>query len=359
MPENIFNVYFALLVLLLCSISVNSNAGVIHEVKIVDLNGGKVPDAEVDASGRIHAVYLLDNNIYYVHSSDDGTSFSAPIQVNSEQGFATGGLFRGPDIALGTDGRVHISWYNNGYAQKRPKSEWGFMYSRLDASKTGFEANRNLSRGPSDNYSLAADSEGNVAAVWVKDGLYISRSRDGGQYFEPPVKMEADPCECCATRSIFSKQGELYYLYRDKEDNQRDMYIGNISDTKKPSKRLKLNDKSWYFESCPLSGNNLAWHNHRLLTAWELEGNIYFTQVDNKGELSKQAAINIAESGKYPIVLGMKGNILVAWKSGRKLYWQLLDENSNRKGEPHMVKTNSASRPAGVVTNNGKVLLFP
>lgn len=346
--------------MLLAYAEINSTyANTYYEVNVVRLKNAKVPDAEVDSQGIIHVAYFSENNIYYVSSSDEGDSFGSPMRVNTEQGFASGGLFRGPDIALGVDGRVHISWYNNGYAQKRPKSEWGYMYSRMNNAKTGFESTRNINGQPCDNFSLAADDKGNVSAIWVKDGLFINRSRDGGDNFEQPVKLKADPCECCGTRSVYSDTGKLYYLYRDKEANNRDMYVGQLSDSNQLSNRTKLNEKSWYFESCPLSGGFLDWHNDHLLAAWELEGKVYYAQVDQGGEISNPGAIKVADSGKYPVVLGIEDSIFISWKSGARLYWQLRDKNGNSKGEPHMVTTNSASRPAAAITNRGKILLFP
>lgn len=135
------------------------------QVKLVRFPGATVPDAEIDAHGVIHAAYLSGNDVYYVQSSDEGAHFSDPIRVNTEAGFAAGGWYRGPDLALGKDDRVHVTWYNNGYAQKRPDEERGIMYARMNDARTGFEASRHLSGKKSDNYSLAADDDGNVAAI--------------------------------------------------------------------------------------------------------------------------------------------------------------------------------------------------
>ena len=63
--------------------------------------GGRVPDAEIDATDTIHLVYLAGQNVYYVKSIDGGPTFSKPIRVNTEIDFASGGKYRGPDLALG------------------------------------------------------------------------------------------------------------------------------------------------------------------------------------------------------------------------------------------------------------------
>ena len=144
-------------------------------VKVIQTpNGGIVPDAEVDGRGVIHLVYVSGEDVYYVTSSDRGETFSPPIRVNSEPGTAYGGRYRGPDVAVGKNGQVHVVWYTNAYQRKLPKDQWGVFYTRLNASGTGFEPARNLSRRPSDNFSVAADGRGRVAVFWMAERVSLS-----------------------------------------------------------------------------------------------------------------------------------------------------------------------------------------
>ncbi|MBI4530491.1 MAG: exo-alpha-sialidase, partial [Candidatus Latescibacteria bacterium] len=189
-------------------------------------NGGIVPDAEVDGRGVIHLAYVSGEDVYYVKSSDRGKSFSPPIRVNTEAGTAYGGAYRGPDIAVDRERQIHVIWYTNGYQRKLPVDQWGVFYTHMDASKRGFVPARNLNRKPSDNYSLAADGKGKVAVFWMAGHVYFQRSDDGGETFSGAVVVDqADPCECCASRAYFSVDGRLYFSYRDKAENMRDMYL--------------------------------------------------------------------------------------------------------------------------------------
>ena len=77
--------------------------------------GGVTPDAEIDGGGTSHLVYAVSNNVFYAKSSDDGVTLSAAVRVNSEPDCSHSGMFRGPDIAVGKDGRAHVIWYSNGY----------------------------------------------------------------------------------------------------------------------------------------------------------------------------------------------------------------------------------------------------
>jgi len=345
---------------LFASLVMSSSHGASDDlVKVINLPGAGVPDAEVDSSGIVHVAYLSDNNVYYVNSTDGGDSFSKPMRVNSEIGFASGGSFRGPDLAIGKDNHVHIGWYNNAYALKRPKSEWGLMYSRMNVEKTDFESARNLNGRPSDNYSLAADTSGNVGAVWVKGDVFISFSSDGGQTFAHPAKSGLDPCECCGTRALYLQSGDLYFLYRDKSDDYRDMYLGRFNQTHGQYQPVRLNAETWHFNACPMSGDFLSEGEEYLLAAWELKGGIYFSRLSKQGKIMPPGEVKVSNQGKYPVVLGSDDRILVAWKYGTRLKWQLYDVKLNLQGYTHTINTPTSGRPAGVVMKNGKFLIFP
>ena len=129
---------------------------------------GQVPDSEVDREGIIHIAYVAGKDAWYVNSSDEGKTFSMPLRINSDIGTVhPPNMFRGPDLAIGRNGRVHVIWYVSAYQRKLPQDQWGVFYSWLDAGKSEFVPNRNLNHKPSDNYSLAADDKGNVAVVWI------------------------------------------------------------------------------------------------------------------------------------------------------------------------------------------------
>src|SRR5438552_2742418 len=85
----------------------------VKTVRIPD--GGIQPQAAVDDKGAIHLIYFKGDaakgDIFYVRSTDGGSTFSAPLRVNSQPGSAVAvGTIRGAHLALGRDGRVHVAW---------------------------------------------------------------------------------------------------------------------------------------------------------------------------------------------------------------------------------------------------------
>jgi hypothetical protein len=323
-------------------------------------DGGIVPDAEVDDQGVIHLVYVSSGDVFYVNSSDEGQSFTKPIRVNTEAGFAYGGAFRGPDLAVGKDATIHVVWYNAAYQQKRPKDEWGVMYSRLSPGAGTFEPTRNLNHTPSDNYSLAADQKGNVAVVWMAERVYASVSHNGGDSFSAPQDLKTDPCECCGSRAAYADDDSLAVLYRDKANNDRDTYLAILRPGARQFTHTKVSQTVWYIESCPMTGSFLSTTPGGLVAGWETKGQIYFARLNRRGQLLSAGEIHAAERGRYPVVLTAPDGItLVAWKNDTTLQWQLFDANDQRQGQGGTATSNTGDRPAGVVTKDGTFLLFP
>src|SRR4051812_608886 len=87
-------------------------------------SGGFKASAAVDSAGTLHLVNFSGStsggDLFYVTSRDAGASFSPPLSVNSQTGSALGASSaRGPHLALGREGRVHVLWPGSAKAQPR------------------------------------------------------------------------------------------------------------------------------------------------------------------------------------------------------------------------------------------------
>lgn len=347
--------------LIVTSIAMASSAHAQESPRVASLpEGAIVPDAEVDGNGIVHVVYLLEGNVFYVRSTDEGLTFTNPIRVNTEADFASGAGFRGPDLALGKDERVHVIWYNAGYQQKRPRDQWGVMYSRLHKDEKQFEEARNLNKLPSDNFSLAADSAGRVAVIWMAGGVFATLSKDGGKSFSPATKLEVDPCECCGSRAIYAPDGALSVLYRDKTDNLRDTNLARLPAGSAKWTSRRISETPWPIDSCPMTGSFLSLTKKGLAAAWETKNQPFFAFLDDAPKETKAREIRAAKKGRYPIILvTAKGLKLAAWKNEKTLEWQLFDSTNSPTGKRGSYLSASPHRPAGVVTKSGTFILFP
>lgn len=74
-----------------------------------------------------------------------GGEFSKPLKVNSIPGSAVAvGTIRGPHIALGKYGRVHVVWNGSQAARGRPHHGSPMLFTRMKLDGSGFEKERNL-----------------------------------------------------------------------------------------------------------------------------------------------------------------------------------------------------------------------
>jgi hypothetical protein len=334
----------------------------VERVQVVSTpDKGEVPDAEIDSSGTIHLAYVVGEDALYVKSCDDGKTFSQPLRVNSDPGTVhPPHSYRGPDLAISKGGRVHVIWYGNGYQRKLPKEQWGVFYSHLDPGDTAFAASRNLNHKPSDNYSLATDHEGNVAVVWMAGGLSLTSSQDNGDTFALAETVSiADPCECCASRAFFSADSTLSIAYREKARNLRDMYVLERAKGQPAFSSQKISSTPWEVNACPMTGTFLSGTKQGRVVGLETKGQISYARLGPTRSLAPPSEIKAGAKGKWPVALAAPdGTVLVSWKNGSTLYWQLRDSKDKPIGDVESAPGRNPHRHAGVVTKDGNFLLF-
>jgi hypothetical protein len=324
-------------------------------------NNGQVPDAEIDRNGTIHVAFVAGQDAFYVSSTDEGKSFSTPIRINSEPGSVhPPNMYRGPDVALGKDGRVHVIWYVNAYQRKLPKDQWGVFYSHLDPAQKAFAKSRNLNHKPSDNYSLATDNKGNVNVIWMAGQVFVTSSTDNGETFETGAPIPSvDPCECCASRALFSPEGTLSIAYREKANNLRDMHLLTRKDGQQMFTDQKISGTPWRITGCPMTGTFLSLAKNASLMAWETKGEISYARLNPAESVASPKEIKAGRRGKWPVALGAPdGSVLVSWKNGSTLFWQLHDSADQPVGEVESQASRNPHRHAGVVTKGGTFLLI-
>jgi hypothetical protein len=320
-------------------------------------NGGEVPDAEVETNGAIHIAFVKGEDAFYAKSDDGGKSFSQPLRINSQPSTVhPASMFRGPDLALGQNGRVHVIWYVNAYQRKLPQNEWGVFYSHLDPGQTTFAHEMNLNHKPSDNYSLAADHRGHVAVVWMAGKLFVTESSDNGASFRTQDISIADPCECCASRALFSKAGVLMISYRDKAENVRDMHLITRLGGNETFQKRRLSSTPWPINACPMTGTFLATQAAHTVAAWETKGDVFYARIGADDKTPNE--IKVAR-GKWPIALSSPdGTVLVSWKTGSTLSWQKFDLNGRAESLVESTPSLSVNRQAGVVSKDGTFVLI-
>jgi hypothetical protein len=236
------------------------------EVRILRVpEHGQVPDVALDAKGVLHLTYGLGapGNGFYVQSRDLGKTFTKPLRLNHALDTVTTGMERGPKLALGRDGMIHVLWH--GFYKKGG----GVWYTRSSNGGKTFEPERNLVHPNygTDNAAIAADGEGNVFALWtggfpgvkpdpdspVASPIVLVRSADNGRRFSANELLRSDhpasgrACGCCRLTAQVGSDGNLYVAFRGGYRNLRDPYFLSGKKTENNFHCLRVSEDNWSF----------------------------------------------------------------------------------------------------------------
>jgi hypothetical protein len=331
--------------------------------------GGIKPSAAVDATGRLHLVYFSGEpkggDAFYVTSDDRGATFTEPVRVNNQPGSVLGASSaRGPHLALGKDGIVHVLWPGSGTAKPRgllnpkmpadsPFNGTPLLYSR-GTSKEGFSEQRNVMQKTTaldGDSAIAADASGNVYIVWHgqlphADGMnernravWLARSTDSGATLSEETNILPEPtgvCACCALTASAANDGSISVLYRiAASTTERGMRALISTDGGATFTARQLDN--WAIPTCPMStASLLPAAKKAFLGAWENDGRI-FAAVLPAGKATAAPAPKAA--AKHPsLAQSGNGNILLTWTEGVKfgrggnVGWQAYDPAFTPKG---------------------------
>lgn len=352
-------IWIALFVAGVASAASVSSTGAVTLLRVPD--GGIQPQVVVDGRGIVHLLYFRGEagagDLYYVRSTDGGSTFSHPMRVNSQPGsaIATGNI-RGAHLAVGRRGRVHVAWNGSNTAEpKGPNGATPMLYTRINSAGTAFEPQRNLiheSYGLDGGGALAADSKGNVSVFWHAPApgtkgegsrrVWIARSADDGKTFAAERAAFDEPtgaCGCCGMGAFADSKGNVYALYRSaREMVHRDMYLLFSSDHGATFSGSDIS--AWNVGYCVMSLPAFAEGPGGVEAAWETQRQVYFAPVTSGKVQTAIAVPGAAEDRRFPaLAINSRGETLLAWtegmgwKKGGSAAWQVFDSKGQPEGE--------------------------
>ncbi len=326
------------------------------KVKMVRVpDGGIQPQVAVDQEGTVHLLYYKGpeggGDLFYAKSTDGGSSWSAPIRVNSQPRSAMSiGTIRGGHLAVGKNGRVHVAWMGADGALPKPAGTKAtpMLYARMNDQGTAFEPQKNVISekvGLDGGGSVAADRLGNVYVAWhapprpnageENRTVWIARSKDEGKTFEPETKAWQEPtgaCGCCGMRIFADASGRTYILYRSaREMVHRDIYLLSSKNGQEFSGK-KVGP--WEIGQCVMSSASFAQARSGALAAWESQNQVYWARASaSDGDVGEGISpTGRGRNRKHPVVAeNLAGQVILAWteetgwNKGGKLAWQVFD----------------------------------
>ena len=325
-------------------------------------NGGIQPQAAVDDNGIIHLVYFEGKeglgDLFFVARNGENSTWSRPLRVNSaEKSVPLNPAFAMAQIALGENGRVHVTWFD--------MEAGSFWYTRLNDEGSGFEAQRVLvsefGDGVESGAALAADGKGNVYAVWhagdlsseARRAVYLTHSKDGGKTFGPERRInptDTGACGCCALGAAVDRGGNLYVSYRAAGKNvQRDMIL--LESTDGGRNFLSKTIDPWRLEGCPVTITSLAATAEKgIVVSWAKEGRIYFADDKRLSPIPAAAPVSSGRQQYSAIAAAEDGRTLLVWavgqgwSSGGALHWQIFDAGGKPAAEKGNLNTKLPNR---------------
>ena len=292
-----------------------------------------VPDVVVDAKGVLHMVYGLGADAWYVRSTDNGATFSSRVRVNLTGEVELRMGERGPKLAVGSDGSIHVVWAD----RWSPGTECRVRYSRSTNGGSSFEPAMQISPMPGvDGATITADGEGNVLAFWhvfdppqeeVPNGhwIYLSRSTDNGASFAAAERVKIAnvkdlACSMCMMRARIGGDGNVYLAFRSAENNIRDFYVLRSRKTENRFTALRVNRDNWELKSCPMCGPELTLDGQdRAFCAFMSRHCVYWsTLAAGDATFSLHVGTPANEQDEiYPsAVANRKGEVLLLWQVG-------------------------------------------
>jgi hypothetical protein len=336
-----------------------------------------VPDVLMDAKGVLHMVYALNHHAWYVRSSDNGATFTSPVKVNTEGQVTFTMGERGPKLALGVDGAIHVAWQDLW-------SPGAKVFARHSRSRDGgmtFEPPKAVASNPgADGVSIAADDKGNVLVFWhaayppqkevpQATWLYLARSQDGGATFLPDEHVKVTnqselACSMCMTRARIGPDGKVYLAFRGAEKSIRDFYMLRGLATENKFTAIRVNEDQWETPFCPMCGPELTFATDgRALCAFMTRHKVYWSVSDT--ELSKfQSHVATPSNEKdeiYPtVVANRRGDCLFVWQVGpmsttgrATVKWAIYRRGGKITGQQGTLgTTTSGTKPTAFVDTN-------
>jgi hypothetical protein len=280
----------------------------------------KQPQAAIGHDGSIHIVFGVGNTVQYTNSTDGGSTFAKSANTFEVPNMSLG-MRRGPRIAATKDAIVVTAV---GGKLGRGKDGDVLAWRSMNAGKTWLGPVRVNDKADSAReglHAMAAGEDGSLWCVWLdlrfrKSEIYAARSIDGGETWEPNIRVYQSPdgsvCQCCHP-SVIVQGTKLVIMFRNLLSGNRDMYVMSSTDNGKTfTTAEKLGHGTWPLDACPMDGGMLAaLIDDTIETAWRRDDKVYLATNTAAPEV-------LLGRGQQPWIAGTNNGSVVVWTTGRE-----------------------------------------
>lgn len=289
------------------------------------VNWADFPALSVNGGSRVsHFLKKSDSatfsyDIYYVHSSDSGASWSLPRKMHSDTVRA-----------------------EHGFVSFAPKGPDSFLAVWLDG--------RNTDTGEELQVPGTHDAHGGNGAMQLR-----SARIDSNGHISQEQLIDERTCDCCQTSLVQTSAGTLV-AYRDRSDEEiRDIYVSLLQEGAWSTPKPVYTD-NWKIAGCPVNGPKLAARDNVVSLAW-------FTAANDRPEVkvafSEDGGMNFdppvriddgLPMGRVDAVLLDKNTALISWMesvgTGARIRLAVVDRSSGKVTSREVAEV-SGSRATG------------
>ena len=319
------------------------------------------PQVAEDSAGNIFAVWEDDtntnSNILFSASTDGGVTFSTPKSLSNSKGNSFN-----PHIMVDSQNHINVVWEDD---TPGPRD---VFFSHSTDGGANFSTPVNLSNDSVDSSSpkVAADSTGNVFAVWENDsgllGVMFSRSLDGGATFSAPVFASTNAGGSMASQIAVDAAGNINLVWEDTISSSSQISFARSQDhgaTFSSPKSLSNSGNSNSPQiALDLIGNiNIVWAN-------DSPGNfdVFYTRSTDGGQ-NFSALLNLSNSpgsAATPLLAtDLGGNINVIWSENSAIFFARSSNAGTSFSAPKNVSNGAGSsiNPSLAVDSGGNINL--
>lgn len=294
-----------------------------------------------DEQGTLWLARVEDGHVLVSHSTDQGKSFSDPVQVNQQaEAVAASGETR-PKILRAKNGNIYIA-----YTQSLETPFAGnIRFSRSVDGGKSFSApitvNDNLDPITHRFETLGINARGQIFLAWLDKrdaaaaknkgeqytgiALYSAMSDDEGKSFHANVKVADHTCECCRVAMAIDNTDTPVIVWRhifgkNVRDHGLARLDGNLlkKDDTSPVQRVTFDN--WEVDACPHHGPALSISGDVFHMTWFNNGTersgLFYAHSSNAGKtFSTPVSVgNSTHQAGHAAVLSQGQDVYLAWK---------------------------------------------
>lgn len=281
------------------------------------------------------------NNLYLARP---GAGETKPVRINPP-GTAVDSLHQSPDIAVGREGEVYVSW-----SSAKPKPEDVLFASDLRLSRSldggkSFDSHMRVNEDRLTSHSfegLAVAADGTVLLSWIdsregweKAGTYLARIDKQGTHVAETKKLDGDTCVCCRVDVATGPTDTVAVIWRKVFPGDiRDMVLSLSADNGRSfSSPTLVHADRWQINACPHRGGTAGIDGQgQVYTTWYTEGaqgkpNVLFAFFSEDRSFTSPQRLDTSTSSipdHVRMAVDAAGRAIIVWEDSTAVRRQVL-----------------------------------